>query len=617
MVGSLETLTKGLQLLAALGLVATLFAATFLLREIRGVLQPEAKRILRMGTYFAGAWLLVTVVNFVVELAVVLGTPISGAFDINSLRSFLTQTALGKSYIYTAGAALIALLTITRVRKIGGALGLFAITMIGIITPVFQSHASNFGNHGLAIGSLLFHVVGICLWVGGVFALLLISQEERAISLQRFSAVALWLAVIVVASGSANAWTRLHSFAAWQSFYGFLVALKIALTVVLLFIGYRHRKYILEKLAGSRAVFQLLVNEVMVMAIALSLGTWLSVSQPPSAGADLSTDPVLGLTGIAMQSRPSISRLLWSYIPDGTFLGLLLLATALYIRGVVVLSRRGDKWPIGRTVAFACGVAAADFATSGGIGVYAHLAFSFHMIGHMILGMIAPIGFVLSAPITLALRTLPSGRTAQERGLRQLLVAILHSRYSKIVTNPVAALAIFDGSLFALYMTPLFGHLMQSHSGHLFMDLHFLLAGTLFFYVIVGVDPNPRKIPHLVRIIVLFAAMSIHAFFSVALMSSTTLLDGGFFAALHRPWFTDLLADQRLGGAIGWAMGEIPILLALIATFIQWVRDDAREAKRLDRAADRADAMGIEDELTAYNRYLAGLGNESRDAKES
>ena len=142
------------------------------------------------------------------------------------------------------------------------------------------------------------------------------------------------------------------------------------------------------------------------------------------------------------------------------------------------------------------------------------------------------------------------------------------------------------------------------------MDLHFLLAGTLFFYVIVGVDPNPQKIPHLVRIIVLFAAMSIHAFFSVALMSSTTLVDGGFFAALHRPWFTDLLADQRLGGAIGWAMGEVPILLALIATFIQWVRDDTREAKRLDRAADRADAMGIEDELTTYNRYLAGLGKE-------
>jgi putative copper resistance protein D len=163
-------------------------------------------------------------------------------------------------------------------------------------------------------------------------------------------------------------------------------------------------------------------------------------------------------------------------------------------------------------------------------------------------------------------------------------------------------------------MTPLFGKLMQSHSGHLFMDLHFMLAGYLFFYVIVGVDPNPKKIPHIVRIIMLFAAMAIHAFFSVALLSSSTLIDGGYFASLNRPWATNLLADQHSGGAIGWAMGEIPILIALIATFIQWVRDDSREAKRSDRAADRAEAMGVDDELAKYNTYLASLN--ARDKNE-
>ena len=101
--------------------------------------------------------------------------------------------------------------------------------------------------------------------------------------------------------------------------------------------------------------------------------------------------------------------------------------------------------------------------------------------------------------------------------------------------------------------------------------------------------------------------MSIHAFFSIALLSSTTLLDHGIYAALNRGWNLDLLADQRTGGAIGWAMGEIPILIALIATFIQWSRSDSKEANRIDRAADRADAMGEEDELTRYNRYLNEL----------
>ena len=351
------------------------------------------------------------------------------------------------------------------------------------------------------------------------------------------------------------------------------------------------------------------------MGVTLALGGWLSTTSAPqsAAGIRLAADPVVGITGISMPKAPSLNRILLAYVPDATILGFLLLITALYILGVVVLKRRGDEWPVGRTIAFAISVALVDFATSGGIGVYAHFAFSYHMLGHMILGMIAPIGFVLSAPITLALRTLPQGRTPEERGLRGTLITVIHSRYSIIMTNPVVALALFDGSLFALYMTTLFGKLMQSHAGHVLMDFHFLLAGYLFFYVIVGIDPNPRKIPHIVRIIVLFAAMSIHAFFSIALLSTTTLLDGGYFASLHRPWNTNLLADQHLGGSIGWLLGEFPILLALIATFIQWMRDDSREARRIDRAADRAAAMGEEDELAKYNKYLATLAKGDLD----
>ena len=60
-------------------------------------------------------------------------------------------------------------------------------------------------------------------------------------------------------------------------------------------------------------------------------------------------------------------------------------------------------------------------------------------------------------------------------------------------------------------------------------------------------------------------------------------------------------------------MGEFPILIALIATFIQWSRDDARETKRIDRAADLAAAMGEEDELAKYNKYLASLQRLDKD----
>jgi putative copper resistance protein D len=292
----------------------------------------------------------------------------------------------------------------------------------------------------------------------------------------------------------------------------------------------------------------------------------------------------------------------------------LITIVALYIKGVVILKKRGDSWPVGRTISFALGVAVLDFATSGGLGVYALFSFEYHMIAHMVIGMVAPIGLVLGAPITLALRTLPQGRTPEERGVRGMLIALLHSRYSIVLTNPITALALFDGSLFVLYFTDLFGNLMQSHVGHLFMNLHFLLAGYLFFYVIIGIDPNPKKIPHLFRIVILFAAMSIHAFFAIALLATTTLIDKGFYGSLNTPWLGDLLADQHAAGSIAWGMGEVPIILALIATFIQWMRDDSREAKRIDRNEARMAATGEPDELAQYNKYLSQL--QSRDKRE-
>jgi cytochrome c oxidase assembly factor CtaG/putative copper export protein len=609
------SITKGLYLLSAITSFGLLLAIAFFVREEKGLLTPEGMRVKKLA-HLATLVTLVTVVGVIMsELANLLGGSLLDAFDSTTLRSFLSQTSIGRDYLVQIFAALVVMLFISRAKRVGAIYWALAFSLVGLLAPIFQSHASSAGNHGTAIGSLLFHALFISLWVGGVIGLIVISPAERAASLPRFSSLALWCAVIVAISGVANAWTRLNFLSGWASLYGVLIVLKLLLMMILIGFGAVHRKNLIARGDAVKS-YSLLINEVLVMVITVAIGAWLSTTQPPvnPTLANSAVDPVINITGIAMPQAPTLWRIFSAYVPDGTFLGLLLLATALYIRGVVTLSRRGDKWPIGRTIAFAMGVSFADFATSGGIGVYSHFAFSYHMIAHMTLGMIAPIGFVLSAPITLALRALPSGRTELERGLRGSLISIIHSRYSVFITNPVSALIIFDGSLFALYLTPLFGTLMRSHSGHLLMDIHFVLAGYLFFYVIIGVDVNPRKIPHIVRIIVLFAAMSIHAFFSITLLSTSSLLDGGYFALLHRPWNVNLLTDQHTGGAVGWAMGEIPILLALVATFIQWMREDKREAKRIDRAADRASAMGEDDELAQYNRYLSELNiREPRD----
>ena len=599
MIEILSPIFKGLMQLTGVLSIGLLLTLSFLDSDIKGGITNI--KLVKKTKAFLLAWLLSTFAFVVIQISYLLQQPLTSSFDLTVIRSYLTQTAIGKSYIVQI-IGIIILLSIALRRVITTYLCLL-IGLIAIVAPVFQSHGSSSGRHGLAIGALVIHVIALSFWVGGLFGLTQLNKEQKLIALPRFSELALWSAITVVITGAATAWTRLDSIEAWQSKYGAITLLKISLAVTLVGFGALHRRWIIK--SDFPSIFRLVTAEIAVMFATVFVGSWLSTVAPPNRVVESS--PALLVTGIAMPEAPDLTRVLLAYDADGLMLALLIFAVAIYIKGVLILSRRGVKWPVGRTIAFAIGISAVDFATSGGLGVYSRFAFSNHMMSHMVLGMIAPIGIVLGAPITLALRTLPQARNKEEWGVRGAFIAILHSRLSRIYTNPVVALAIFDGSLFALYFTPLFGNLMQGHSGHFFMSLHFLLAGILFFQVLIGIDPMPNKIPHLVKIIIIFAAMSIHAFFSISVMSATTLLDNGFFALLERPWSTDLLADQKLGGSIGWAMGEVPILLALLATFMQWQRADKNEANRIDRAADRAAAMGEDDELAQYNRYLAQL----------
>lgn len=613
---NLLEISKFLSLASGITTIGLLLAIAFFLNEIAGKLGDSAKALRSFTSIAALTWALATGLSIIATLANILGTDLSGALDATSMRSFISQITLGKYMFAQLCLALLVASVAIRIKGVAGANALLLLSLAAIIAPVFESHSASSGSHALAIGSLVVHVVAISLWVGGLVAITFLNADDRAIALPRFSSLALWAAIAVSASGTANAWARLNFQSAWSSDYARLVFLKIFFTAVLIFFGYLNRRQLKGSLKlNGKQLGRLLSVEVLIMTITTFVGSKLSTMQPPARAVSTEFDPGLAVAGIATPPPPSLWRLISLYDPDALMIGVLVTAVALYIRGVIILTRRGDKWPVGRTVAFALGISAIDYATSGGLGVYAKFSFEYHMIAHMLLGMVAPIGIVLGAPITLALRTLPQGRTNEERGVRGTLIALLHSKPAAVFTNPVSALALFDGSLFVLYMTPLFGNLMQSHLGHLVMSVHFLLAGILFFHVIIGIDPNPRKVPHIVRIVILFAAMSIHAFFAVALLSTTTMLDQGYFASLQTPWNLDLLADQRAAGSVAWAMGEIPILLALVATFIQWMRDDSRETKRIDRNEARMAAMGEPDELAKYNAYLSTLAEQDRDGK--
>ena len=302
---------------------------------------------------------------------------------------------------------------------------------------------------------------------------------------------------------------------------------------------------------------------------------------------------------------PTALRLVFDWRFDLVFGTVALVMAGLYLRGFLRLRARGIAWPVGRLVAWLAGCFVILFATSSGFGRYSPAMFSVHMETHMMLSMLAPVLLVLGAPITLAMRALPTAGRDNPPGPREWLLAFVHSPVSRLLTNPIVALVLFVGSFYGLYFSGLFDSAVQEHWAHLVMNAHFLLVGYVFYWPVIGVDPAPRRLPHLGRLGLVFASMPFHAFFGVILMSMDTVVGQRFYQSLALPWNTDLVADQRLGGGIAWASGEIPLLLVLIALLVQWSRSDDRDAKRTDRRVDAGDS----DELDAYNAMLRQMAD--------
>lgn len=280
------------------------------------------------------------------------------------------------------------------------------------------------------------------------------------------------------------------------------------------------------------------------------------------------------------------SVLLTQAAPDLLPLLLVLLPAAVYLYGVRRLTARGDRWPIGRTLSFLVGgLGTIAVATISGLAAYDTSLFAAHMVQHMLLSMVATVFLALGAPITLALRTLP-GRP------RGCVLAVLHSRFARLVSFPLFPWMLFVASPFALYFSGWYEATLDNRVLHELLHLHFLAVGALFFWPLLGIDPVPGRGAHPFRVLLIGTTLPFHAFLGVSIMSvqpdGRGLIAPDHYLALHT--LEEAVDQQELGGALLWASGDLIGLLFLVVIMTQWMRASEREAQREDRRLDRLDA---------------------------
>jgi cytochrome c oxidase assembly factor CtaG/putative copper export protein len=603
-----------LVLIAASSVTVGLLALAVMLPAPRGQLSQDALRAMRAASAAALIWAAAAAAVYLLTLSDLIGQPLSQVLTSDTLISYTASVTQGQAY---ASVIVLALALVPAARLTLGRGGAVAVLCLGIgtlVPPTLAGHSATGDYHHAAVTSLLVHVVAIALWIGGLVAVSWYAAGRGGHLAQvarSYSALALGCFVMVGASGVLNAWIRIGSITdLFTTAYGVLVLGKVAALVALGWFGTRHRHRTLRDLdAGRPAAFRrFAAGEIVVMAAALALGVALSRTAPPLPEDLPPASFVRELLGFPIPAAPTPIRLLTEIYPDALFGLGCVAAVLLYLGGVWRLRRRGDRWPIGRVVAWLLGIGSVALVQLSGLMTYGMTMLSVHMGQHIVLMMVSPVLLVLGGPITLALRAITPAQRG-ETGPRELLLAAIQSRVVRILTHPLVALAIFVSGPFLVYFTGVFEYAMRNHTVHLVMSVHFLLAGFLFYEVLIGVDPLPKRPPYVARLVLQLGAVGIHTFFGLALMESARLIAGGFYRQLATEitWLPEPLSDQILAGQLTWGFAELPGLLVLGALFVQWIRSDEREARRFDRREGDTEAQ-----LAAYNAYLASLDARAR-----
>ncbi|WP_344751714.1 cytochrome c oxidase assembly protein [Gryllotalpicola koreensis] len=589
--------------LSAAGVIGALLLALFALSPAK----PEFDKAVDLAAASAAIMTVAAGFTTVLSFSDSSFTPLAATQDFsNQFLQFVTQIALGQAWGITTLAAAATTVLCFAVRG-QTALAFVTVLAIGSLIPIaLQGHAAGTSGHNLAVTSLALHIIGAAVWIGGLLTLVLIRNtlggDRLPTVLARYSSLALICFIVVAFSGFLNAQLRVGTWANLLTSYGVLVIGKATLLVILGLFGVLQRRWLIERLrtnAGRGPFWVMVTTELAFMGLASGIAAALARTVTPVQQVATGTTPAEILTGQPLPPPETLRELVFGANVDPIWLLVCVFGIFFYVAGVLRLRRRGDRWPLVRTISWIAGVLVLAYITSGGIAVYVDYLFSAHMAMHMVLTMLVPLLLVPGAPVTLAARAIQR-RTDASRGGREWILLVVHSRVAGFLANPFVAALLFAGSLWVFYYSPLFRWATENHLGHEWMTAHFLITGYLFVQSLIGIDPVPFRLAWPFRLLLLLGTMVFHAFFGLTIMTASGLFLADWFGAMGRTWGPTPMQDQLTAGGIAWSIGEIPTLVLAIVVAVQWSRSDARETKRKDRASDRTGNADVAE----YNAML-------------
>jgi putative membrane protein len=245
------------------------------------------------------------------------------------------------------------------------------------------------------------------------------------------------------------------------------------------------------------------------------------------------------------------------------FLVILIGITALfmYFKAVHISNKKHKTWPVSRVFLWVFGILTLEVALVGPLASRAHTDFTAHMVGHLLLGMLSPLLLVLSAPMTLVLRTLSVQYARQ-------LTSIVKSSPIQFLSNPLVASILNVGGLWVLYTTKLYGMMHHHVYIHVLIHLHVFLAGYFFTFSMISIDPTSHRTRFRYRAVVLLLALTAHGILSKYIFA---------YPPNGVP-----KSQAELGGMLMYYGGDLIDLILIIVFCSQWYKASRPRQQRIN-----------------------------------
>lgn len=251
---------------------------------------------------------------------------------------------------------------------------------------------------------------------------------------------------------------------------------------------------------------------------------------------------------------------------------MLLVASTAYLLAVRRSSRRGEPWPLRRTIGFfALGLLPYAVIELGFLSVYSgqlRWAFSTRIA---LLIFAVPAGIAAGRPLDLV-----------PRGVRERLLA---ARVTRVFGNAMVATVVI-AAVFCLFLTPVAGILRVNPLVEASLGVVVPLVGSAMVLPMMALGAVHTGTFIAIEFLLAFVELLIDSVPGLLMRLNDSVLDLVPDAAQAVSWWPSLLHDQHLAGDMIWFIAEFADVPILVILMIRWMRSDRVEAKGFDDLTD-------------------------------